>query len=260
MKGNQSPITVYWTTGSFSPEEDSWSFLYQSPESLLSIIKGLKSEQPKINQLLACPAINSFIPTVYVFKHAITNTVKLPNGILTELSTRDPSNESTTLTVPVLESKLTVTSNRASSLEGYANIGYNMSWLLFSDEPLMAKFTAPFYPPTAPCDGALLSPGRFDIGSWYRPYQLDYHVPIDTLELHFKENDHLFYVEFETERPIILKRFVENKVLRQIRNETVNKYPQMFGKFRPLKTRYEDAKKAKIPEIVLSEIKKNVVE
>lgn len=260
MKSRENPITVYWTTSSFIQDEESWALLYRTPETLLSITRTLKSEKPRTKLMLACPAVTSFMSNVHVFTNAINNTVEFPEGVLTTFNDRTVENYAQGITLPVLESKLKVTSNRESSLKGYANVGYNMSWTLFSDEPLIAKFTAPYYPPTAPCEGALLSIGKFDIGSWYRPFNLDYHIPLNTSKLEFKEDDHLFYVEFETERPIIFKRFTENKLLSELSNELVTKYPAMFGKFRPLKTRYEDAKKAKIPQIVLSEIRKNVIE
>ena len=259
MAEQLQPITVYWSTSSFSQKEESWSFLYREPKSLLSTTRELRPKDARPMLMFSCPATIDYMSNVFVFSSAINDTVVIPEGTLEKSNER--TEETYRTSIPLfIGDKIKVESARQSSLDGYANITYNMSWVLFASEPLIAKFTAPYYPQTAPCTGAMLSTGKFDIGSWYRPFVLDYHIPLTTKELVFKENDALFYVEFETDRPIIFKRFIETPELNSIQNESVYTYKNVFGKFRPLKKRYEDSRRAKIPQIVLSEIQKNVVE
>lgn len=259
MREKPSPITVYWSTSAFSQETESWSFLYREPKSLLSLTRSMRPENARPMLMFSCPSTIEHMSNIFVFSNAITDIVQIPAGVLEQSNSRTEENYRASQPLPI-GNKLSFLSSRESSLDGYANITYNLSWVFFASEPLVAKFTAPYYPPTAPCPGAMLSTGKFDIGSWYRPFVLDYHIPLNTKELSFKENDHLFYMELETERPVVFKRYIENPRLNSIQQETVYTYKEMFGKFRPLKKRYEDSKRAKIPQIVLSEIQKNLVE
>ncbi len=101
--------------------------------------------------------------------------------------------------------------------------------------------------------------GEFDIGSWYRTFNLDYHIPLDTKEMVFNQNDPLFYIEFKTDKKVILKRYMQSDTLFNIGREMVNS-PSNYGRFKSLKEKYLMSKKAKMPEIILSEINKNLID
>ncbi len=260
MKNKLKPITVYWSTPSYLENESSWHFLYREPESLFKNVYKIHSDTiDKKETLFACPAFNDHASNVFVFSSAIDDTINIQDGVLDNFLYRKKDVGSEQLVIPT-DSKLILRNARQSSLTGYVSVSYNMSWILFSDEPLVAKFIAPYYPQTSPCEGSLLSVGKFDIGKIYRPFQLDYHIPLKTKQMVFKKEDPLFYVEFETDRPIIFKRYEYSFKLDRVVKEVIKTYSQMFGQRIPLSKRYEDAKMAKIPELVLSEIRKNLVE
>jgi hypothetical protein len=148
---------------------------------------------------------------------------------------------------------------RPPSIEGTSNIVYNMSWLMFADEPLVAKFTAPYFPATSPAKDVILSAGEFDIGQWFRDFNLDYHVPYGTKELNFEENQPLFYVEFKTDKKIILKRFMLTNEIRNLASECAESRNR-YGSFFSLPQRYNMAKESKMSEQILSLIKQNTID
>jgi hypothetical protein len=145
---------------------------------------------------------------------------------------------------------------RVPQLKGHIDIQYNLTWIMFASEPLLARFTAPYLPCVSPAPGVLLSAGEFDIGQWFRPYNLDYHVPLDVSSLTFKEDEPLFYMEAMTDRPIVLKRFNMTTPLRRMADECV-RVSSMYGANKPLKYRYQQFMKSSTNKKVLKEIEKN---
>jgi len=158
-----------------------------------------------------------------------------------------------------LDSKVGIHRNRATSLNGYKNLEYNMGWAFFADEPLLAKFTAPYMPTHSPTPGAILASGEFDIGQWLRPWHLDYFVPNQAGGMEFNVDDPLFYIEFKTDKKIMFKRFNRSPIIDNIMIESVQS-PSRYGSRKTLSQRYSMAKKAKMQNIILNEIKNNLVD
>lgn len=246
---NSDTITVYWAPSPYTLQQESWSMAYAEPVHLFSEHRKSKNPDGNPNNIFACPATKDIFMNTYVVNHQFDSIVDLPEYMPTNSSNQWLENNSTLgLMVP-----------RPSALAGYHNVMYNMGWLLFADEPVIARFTAPFFPPHAPAEGAMLSAGEFDIGSWYRTFNLDYHIPVSTKTLKFMKDDPLFYVEFKTDKKIILKRYDLSPSLNSLALESVNA-PGRYGRFQSLKERYSMSKKAMIPKLVLSEIKKNLLD
>ena len=99
-------------------------------------------------------------------------------------------------------------------------------------------------------------PGRFNIGSWFRPYPLEMQFWNNSGEVIFEEHEPLFYVEFETDRPIKLQRFVFTDELQALQTHCIKYYSQEYSLLR----RYAQFKKSGMNKLVLHEIKKNLVE
>ena len=253
-------ITVYWAPANYTIEDDTWEMLYASPQSLSSMIRKLRKPNALPQSIYSCPGYKDSVDNVFVFTSAIDDEVKIPTQTLEELDLIDP-NKFPLQGIPLPTSNLPVSlyMQRPSSFDGYHSVNYNMGWILFADEPIVAKFTSPYFPPVAPAEGALLATGQFDIGSWYRPFNLDYHIPVGTEKLVFKEDDPLFYVEFYTTKKVVVKRYVYTKQLQNLSRELVES-PTRYGKFKSLVEKYKAVKKTSILEMILSEIQKNVLE
>lgn len=248
-------VIVYWSPGNFIQSQESWNGLYAEPKSIRSTFNTIKSEDINNDKnLFLCPASNSLLKNMFVFNAMIDDKYSLPIEYLnsiedTELETILPEKGNT----------ISFSRNRKSSLKDYYDIEYNMGWIMFAEEPLMATFTPPYLPSVSPAKGSIMASASFDIGLWCRAFNLNYFIPKDTTELIFKKDEPLFYVKFETNKKVIFKRFIMTETIQQIRSEFAT-FPRRYGKFMPLSQRYEDAKKTKMTNILLSEIKKNVVD
>jgi hypothetical protein len=242
-------INVYWSN-CITSEDSSWSFLYREPEPLYNDFLKLKIDNP----FFACPANIDMMNNIYSIKSNLEDKFNFPENYLKSIN--GPYGSSAYL--PNIGNKISLVSTRQSALKGYKDIKYNMSWIFFAEEFLSMKITAPYYPPKTPVDGAILQSGEYDIGQWFRPYNLGYFIPEDAKSMSISVDDPLVYLEFKTDKKINFKKF-------KMTNELVNIYqeftesPPRYGKRKSLIERYSMAKKAKMNEIVLSEIKKNLV-
>jgi hypothetical protein len=254
---NNETITVYWSPITFLLEEESWNMLYQKPISISSELRKLKNENAKSETMFLCPASNDLLNNVFAVYPTMNDKVVFSDNLLESVCNSESSFENPTF-IPT-ESKINVRCVRKTSLDGYVNLIYNMGWIFFADEPLIARFTAPYSPPSSPAEGVILSSGEFDIGQWFRPFNLDYHIPLKTKELSFKEENPFFYLEFFTNKKIIFKKFTNSKKLFSLQEE-FTKSPSRYKKHIPLASRYLMSNKSSMSLEVLSEIKRNLVE
>jgi hypothetical protein len=249
--GKKDTITVYWAPAPFLPKEDSWAMLYSEPQSVLQDL--YVSNTPK-GIMTRCPAVKDTLKNVFSFNSAIDDKFQLPTQTLESIAFTETANEY----IPT-DSKISVQKIRKSSRDNYINIFYNMGWYLFSSEPLKARFTAPYFPSASPVKGAFLASGEYDIGRWFRPFNLDYHIPLDSKYFSVKNEEPLFFVEFFTDKKIEFKKFNVSTELRSIAFESSNS-PTRYGKNKSLIERYKMAHSAKIPQMVLGQIRKNLID
>ena len=242
-------VTVYWTPAQFDVVSESWTLLYSEPESMSAWMRQARQKTSTPVSMQACPAVNGLFTNLFVVRSTFDDTFDLPVNLEEYLIANN-------LRVDV-KSKLSLI-HRRDSLKGYVNFEYNLGWQFFADEPLMATFTAPFYPPHAPASGVILASGEFNIGSWYRSFNLDYHIPLNTQQLSFKENDPLFYIKLHTDKNVVFKRYLNTPILNNLKKELGQS--SGFMPFKTLQNRYQLARKTKAIEQILFEIKRNVVE
>ena len=259
----EDTLTVYWSTTA-STSKESWSQLYNSPRNVFNHYRSARNPESGDTSFFACPAMTGLFENVFQFTSAIDDEVFLPNTM--ENRNFDHAHffqhfdgTSNYFNIPESKSKVTAQNYRNSSIEGYMNATYNLSWIFFTDEPVIARMTAPYFPPKTPAEGVILAAGEFDIGSWFRPYNLDYHIPNGTKSLVFKEDDPLFYLEIKTDKKVVFKRFKMNDQLQNLSDEC-SQSPKRYSRFKKLSDRYKKSRESMIPELVLSEIKNNIIE
>lgn len=246
-------ITVYWAPSPYVSKEVSWSYLYPEPVNILSELNKSRNKEIKNSKgIFSCPSYIDAMKNVYILKSSIDDKINVPQELFTDNSYNYPFEYDS-------GSKLLTTIIRPSSFDNYINVSYNLGWLMFADEPLEVRFTAPYFPTTTPAEGVILAAGEMNIGKWYRDYMLDYHVPLGIKELIIKDNQPLAYVEFKTNKKIILKRYQLTRTLRSIADD-LSSSGTRYGFFKSLEHKYKKANEALIPQQVLSEIKKNLID
>jgi hypothetical protein len=247
-------IVVYW-----SPFVHGWEMLYTEPKSIYSDIKSKANNNlhKSNSSMFACPASNDVLQNVYAIKSNLDDYYELPVKFLEDLEKQETIEQQ--IFLPMNNNKLSFMVQRKSILKDYWDIEYNLKWVFFADEPLKMKITSPYFPHSAPTPGAFVAAGQMDIGQWFRNINLNYFVPKTATSMEFKVDDSLMYLEFMTDKKIVFKRFQITPLIDQMLIESIES-PQRYGKHLPLVKRYEMAKKSKLRERVLTEIKKNLIE
>lgn len=248
---NKDTITVYWSPAQFVPTREAWDLLYADIESLENyFVKNTTSA----SSLRVCPGVKSSLKNSYFIKSNHDDFFKLPSSKDMEkiAYTSDVVNFN-------VDSRVALSKRKPSSIDGYINLEYNMGWAFFAEESLIAKFTAPYFPTSSIAEGALFAPGKFDIGSWFRPVHMDIHVPLTTQEISIKTEDPLIFVEFETNKKIILKRFIMTEEIFNMM-EDYSRSPSRYGFLKSLPERYKMAKNTNATKILLKRIKENVLD
>jgi hypothetical protein len=244
-------IIVYWSPFPFTKETSQWNMLYRQPESLLSNLRLNRKKTDSIS-FWSCPVFIDTIKKTYQIKNNFDMDYVLPIDEIIE-------NQEKTEQFDINIGPVSLRAERKPSLENHINLSLNISWIMFADEPVEVKLTAPYFPPVTPGEGVMLAPGQFDIGSWYRPLNIDYHIPITTTELKFKKNDPLLYLEFLTDKKIVFKQYNFTKYLRELAQECIG-YHTRYGKNIPLLEKYYVFKQSRMRELILKEIQNNLID
>lgn len=199
-----------------------------------------------------CPATRATTKNTFAFSSMINDSHSFAPGVLTDMA-----GENGEMQIPS-DGKLALIRPRKSSIENHINLMYNMSWLMFASEPLEVRVTAPYFPPSAPCPGALLSPGQFDIGRWYRAINLDYHIPVTTKRFEVAQDQELFYLEALTNKKVRFQRYELTDMLESYTRETTAAKFR-FGTNLPLAKLYDLADRSSYRDRILGEIRRNLV-
>jgi len=239
-------VTIYWSgSQDISPNNINENMLYYPPENLFKslLLDKNKSLQNGEANFFLCPAFKDKAINTFLFKNTLTSSVDLVDGQLI-------ANENTTIPFSC---------TRDSTLNNTSHIGYGMSWLFFCEESIDVSFTAPYFSPVSYLSYMQSCPVSFNIGKWFRPYQTEFIVWNKNQKITVNEGDPLMYVEINTNKKVIFKRFQYTEELQSYCLACVNA-PLKYGKKKPLSERYDRFEKANMNKAILNIIKKNLLE
>jgi hypothetical protein len=132
-----------------------------------------------------------------------------------------------------------------------------MSMIFFSEEPLTISVNSPFFHQTPHLRYGAIVPGEFDIGRWFRPINLEFNLWPNVDRLKIDAGEPLVYFNFDTDKKIVFKRFSLNKRLLYIAVQMA-RYKEK-PKWTNLISRYQKFKESSMKEIIMKEIKDNLV-
>lgn len=242
-------LIIYWSPGSFSLDNESWNLLYSEPKSVLSSF--YKNSEAN-SEMRVCPSIKHTLNNVFALHSNMDDYGTFDNVSLSDIAA-DP------MSPLQINTKVAIRSPRRAAYPGFVNLHYNLGWYFVSEEPVIARMTSPYFPSTTPTPGAMLAPGEFDIGKWFRPFNLDYHVPVNAKDFTVKADDPLCFIEFQTDAKIVFKRFNLNNRMNNLASE-MSQFSSRYGQFQKIEQKYKMAKNSKIMDTVITEIKKNLVD
>jgi len=243
---NKNPITVYWSPYIDDHSAPDWSFLYPKPTTLFSDYFQYKDKESK-NHLFQCPASLSKFRKTLVFNCPMSFEYSYDySGDNKELILKDSDG-------------IMMYNARDRMLTIGPNFKLGLGYSFFADESLEVSFTSPFFHKVKYMESCSTIPGNFNIGSWYRPYSFEIQAWSDKGKINFVEGEPLFYAEFKTDRPIIVKRYRQTELLTKYSHASMAT-SDIFKLSKTLKSRYERFKSVGLREKVLHEINKNVYE
>lgn len=240
-------INVYWAPFiTINQNGGDWSLLYPKPITLFNDLLNTKSKNKTNNSFFACPAFADKTKKILVFKN--------PEDMEYEY---DFSNGNQSIN-PKSDFFITIQNAREDAISPGPLLSIKLEYVFFSDEPLDAYFTPPFFNPPGYTKYASVIPGEFNIGKWFRPYNFEIQTWSPKGNIIFKKNEPLFYVELKTDKKINLHRFDCTDKLIAIGAASANS-GSIFGRGKSLISRYNRFTDVGLREKVLTEIKKNII-
>jgi hypothetical protein len=146
---------------------------------------------------------------------------------------------------------------RQPSIKNSHMIVYPLSFYFFSESPVIASLTSPFFHEAQHLSFGAAVPGEFEIDKWFRKINLEFSLWKNKRGIRLEKNEPLAYIRFFSSEKIYLQKFVMNNVLKDVANgcETATIWEPRVS----LSNRYQKFIKSKTKNTVLQEIKKNLV-
>lgn len=236
-------LNVYWSD--YNPDnKKNWSILYEEPQSLYQHL--LIHKEDSNPSFFNCPSFINMSKNVFVIK----SPIDCHYSFLNELKIKDQ--------VPVINnSSLAAWISHPPSLKKNILFSLAYSFSFFCESEIEISLVPPFFQKNKIFEYGAVVPGKFNIGSWFRPVFLEFNLWENTKEFICNEGDPLAYIVFNTDEKINLIRYQNTDKLFKILS-TLSDSAQWEPKV-PLLKRYKRFKNSKLKNIILKEIKNNLV-
>ena len=242
---DNNEIIIYWSPIFNTTDSVDWNMLYPEPENLyVDLIKN-KEKLSGTDSFFSCPAVNSRLKTSFVFK----------NGLKTKFSYDFSDKYNPTIQY---EEGINSMYYKPSNLVDGANVLLSIGWIFFSEEPVDILINPAMMHNTNLSSHGIIVPGKYDVSKWFRPLSGEIQLWKTKGTVTIEEDDPLFYLEVLSEKRVTLKRFKMNESLTKYKNACVDA-PKSMGFNVPLKKRYKTFIQSRTNELILSEIKNNLV-
>jgi hypothetical protein len=147
---------------------------------------------------------------------------------------------------------------RHSSIDNAISADFDFSYMLFCEEKLNVSITPPYLHQTSQPEYGFVCAVKWDISSWFRPHILIYQLWKNKKNIHFKKNEPLAYLKFETNRPVIFKEYKITQEILNILNSCLGH--KFIVPFQSMEDLYRRFNQTSIKKRLIAEIKKNVIE
>jgi hypothetical protein len=235
--------TVYWASedGMFNGSNEDWGILNKEIESLHSLLIKNKEKEVGLN-FFQCPSVRTIMQQTFVIRSPMDCSYYIENNNITVTNKNSISAEL----------------SHGCSIKDNILINILQSFYFFSEEDINVTVTSPFFNSSPHLQYGALVPGAMNIGSWFRSFNMEFNLWNGVKEFHIKENEPMAYVRFETEKPILLKKFKMNEELTKI--SRVCSTSSLWEKNVPLVKRYKRFLESKTNKVVLKEIEKRIID
>jgi len=235
-------IEVYWAPN-YDFSDIDWNMLYAEPSSLFDINIKNKTDVDKFDSMFYCPA----------FKNLAKNTLVFNNPLKSKYSFDESGN-----VVSDIQSGMAANVVRKPNIKGRNLLEYSFTPILFSDKPLTATMTSPWFETPNYMKYGTIVPGRYDIGKWFRAVNVEFQLMPGVREFEIDKGEPLVYFTFDTDETIKFTRFKMDAELRRYSVSCATS--TSWEPWIPLADRYKRFKESRMRSIILKKVKENIVE
>ena len=250
MKKNTDSLVVYWAPWWDKNLNLDLDIMYHKPIPVYQDL--LKSFNPPTitKNFMNCPAVKDHLESTFLVLNPSDTDMQVSFNEQNEVDGLINNNTVNTPVPGALKHSPTLTSQLL--------IEYGMSFSFFCEEPLELFISSPYFHQAPYLNYGAIVPGGFDIGKWYRPFNCEINLWEGNGRLVIKKDEPLAYFKFATDRKIILKGYNVNEKLYRLSVALVNF--KDTSRWTSLLHRYERFSRSEMREIVLKEIKSNLIE
>ena len=242
---------IYWAPGYQSRDTYDLNHLYPTPKSLYEEMIAKKAPlKENLNDFLRCPATSDLFKTTFVVRAPVDTNVSL------NFQTRR-SKEINSNAADDNRYKIKMDFIHQPTLLDHNLIDYNHPILFFSEEDSMiATLTPPYFEYVTSYQHGIIVPGRFDIGKWFRPVNMEFQLWPGVNTLNVPAGEALCYINFLTDKKIILKRFNTNRDIDKLIASIAKVSP--YKRFTRLSQRYKAFEQSQSKQRILKLIEKQL--
>jgi len=248
-RSSDNEIVVYWSPWWNLNAKKSQDIFYDTPNNVYSHLSNNFHPPTETKNYMQCPAVMDKLKKNYVIfcRADVDLSIQLDeNKKVTGFGFSD-------------HEKMAIggTLSHAPTLDNQFLLELDMSFAFFSEESLVVSINSPYFHQAPYLNYGAIVPGEFDIGKWFRPINLEFNLWPGVTRLKIDSGEPLAYFSFETDKKIIFKRYTFNERLFHIASQSA-RYKDK-PRWRPMSYRYERFKEASMKELVMKEIKENLV-
>lgn len=239
-------IKVYWAPF-LEPSETNKNLIYNDPISLFNKISKFRNKKTDQNSsMFACPVVNEQYSNIFCFSNPLKSHYKLKMG-----------NDSGAIVMPLDQNSMRTNSVVKASLNNNIMFEYEPKWIFFAEESVDMVTSAPYFTNAPHTQYGVMTPGKLDISKWFRVINIQFNLWPGVDEFIINKDEPLFYANFITNKKVELIRFEMNEYLVK-HARTIASSGEWEPRI-PLSDRFNRFKASRTNELVLKEIKRQVI-
>ncbi len=185
-------IIVYWANSPMPDKNTYISMMSNPPIPLFKTLPKRASNRDALQNYINCRSL----PNLYKNTFLITSPINANISINVIDQRCYPEGEG---------SQFFLEENRP--FENMNRIDLDFSYIFFSEESLELAQIPAFIHKTTFSENAFIASGSFDISKWFRPIFPSFIFWKNSSQLQLKQNDPLYYLDFKTNKNVVLKQF-----------------------------------------------------
>lgn len=234
-------IVIYWSPVSLIERQTFVNLLWDPPKTLVSVLPPGTGN----SSYRSCSAAKQQFRNTYVVTHPVDNHVVLSGD------TENPE---------VVEGHNAGWFAGRAPLKNHYRINYDFTWIFFSEESVKIRLTPPYMHNTSDRSSGFIASGAYDISKWFRGITITYILWPGVTSLKVSKGDPAFYIEFDTDKKVVLKQFDLNSELLNISTSIAETNTFVGIQGLSLQERYQKFTLSNRHKKVLKLIKENLVE